>query len=145
MKKLRILLPLLLLSFIVPAKADNAPTDQLIVTLLQHVVGISEFTTEGKTKLEFIDGIVQVGHYKKDYILALDAGFCNNTVPGVNGRLAMTSGIHAHVLSAINSWGNINPALAETFNMLELTPRVSYDGDVHKFVYGATFGARIPF
>lgn len=143
MKKLLLAVVVLFVSGV--AKADGTIADQLLVSLTQHVVGMTEFTTEGKTKLEFIDGLVQVGHYKGDYVLALDGGFCNSTVPDSSGKIAMTVGIHAHVISAINSWGNINPALAQTLNLLELTPRVSYDGDVHKFVYGATFGARIPF
>jgi hypothetical protein len=127
-----------------PAYADTVPA-QILPSLLQHVVPVTEFTTEGITKIEFLDGLIQFGHYSNDYIAAIDAGFCNNTIPDANGRLALTAGVHVHVISFVNSYFNINPALALTLQQLELTPRVSYDGDVHAWVYGATFGVRIPF
>lgn len=145
MKKL-MLLAVLVVGPLRPAHADVlSPPDQLLLTLSQHVVGITEFTTHGQTKLEFIDGLIQLGHYKNDYILAFDGGFCNNTEPDKNGRLATTWGVHAHVLSGVNSYFNISPSMAMALEMLELTPRYSYDTDVHHGVFGVTFGARIPF
>lgn len=152
MKKLIAALALaFVLAPIRPAFADSAITtpiagsDQLVLSLLNHVVGVTEFTTRGTTKIEFIDGLVQFGHYKKDYILAADGGFCNSTVPDTSGHLATTWGIHAHVFSFLNSVLDINPALADSLSLLELTPRWSYDTDVHHGVLGFTFGARIPF
>lgn len=146
MKKVLALAALLALFSIRPSFADtSSPSDQILASLLQHVVGITEFTTHGQTKLEFIDGIIQVGHYKGDYIFAVDAGFCNSTDPDAEGHLAKTAGVHVHVFSALNNYLNFNPALAQTLSLLELTPRWSYDTDVHKGVLGITFGARIPF
>lgn len=142
MKKMFLVLGLLCLTN--SAKAET-PKDQFLASLLQHVVGITEFTAHGQTKVEFIDGLIQFGHYKNDYIVAIDGGFCNNTTPDGLGRLATTWGVHAHVLSPLYNLTGLNPWVSQTFKMLELTPRWSYDSDVKKGVFGLTFGARIPF
>jgi len=144
MKKKMFIILALFVGPLRPAHADG-PKDQFLASLLQHVVGITEFTTHGDTKLEFIDGIIQFGHYKDDYIMAIDGGFCNSLAPDAQGRLSTTWGAHAHLLAPLYGLTGINPALLDTFKMLELTPRWSYDTDVHKGVFGVTFGARIPF
>ena len=147
MKKIiALLLAVLIFGPLRPAMADDTtPQAQVIATLLNHVIAVNEFTTEGKNKLYFLDGIIQAGHYKSDYIVAVDAGFCNSLNPDASGRLAGTVGIHIHAISGINNWLNINPALAQTLDLLEMSPRVSWDTDLHQVVYGLTFGARIPF
>jgi hypothetical protein len=126
-------------------KADTPPTDvsQVAVTLLQHVTAVSEFTTHGQTKVQFLDGIFQAGHYQGDYIAAIDGGVSNSLVE--TGHLAGTAGIHVHVISFLNNFFGINPSLGQTLSMLEVTPRYSYDWDVRHGVLGFTFGARIPF
>lgn len=147
MKKL---LPLLMLCALVgpikPAFA-NTPADsgQILTSLLQHVTAVSEFTTHGQVKVQFLDGIVQFGHYKNDYVAAIDGGVSNSLAVGGNGKLAATWGFHVHLFSLVNNYFNINPALAQTLQLLEVTPRYSYDADVHQGVLGFTFGARIPF
>lgn len=118
---------------------------QILTSLLQHVTPVSEFTSHGQTKLEFIDGIIQVGHYEGDYILAVDGGVSNSLAPDSAGHLAGTFGIHLHAISFLNSFFRINPELAKTLALIEATPRYSYDADVHHGVLGFTFGARIPF
>jgi hypothetical protein len=124
-----------------PAMADNP----VLVSLLSHVTAVSEFTTHGQTKMQFLDGIVQFGHYQNDYIFAVDAGVSNSLAPEANGRLAGTVGIHLHAISWINGVFNISPFLADTLKLLEANPRYSYDSDVHHGVLGFTFGAKIPF
>lgn len=126
-------------------KADTQDPGQILTSLLQHVTPVSEFTTHGQTKLEFLDGILQVGHYENDYILAVDGGVSNSLQPDKNGHLAGTFGIHIHAISFLNSLFNINPSLAQTLSLIEATPRYSYDADVHHGVLGFTFGAKIPF
>lgn len=121
----------------------EVPPNQILVSLLQHVTAVSEFTSHGETKIQFLDGIVQMGHYHGDYILAIDGGVSNNLE--TSGHLAGTFGIHFHAISAVNEFFRINPALADTLKLLELNPRYSYDADVHHGVLGVTFGARIPF
>lgn len=128
----------------VPVFAD-AGTDQILASLLQHVTPVSEFTSHGQTKLEFLDGIIQVGHYENDYILAIDGGVANSLAGDSQGHLAGTFGVHVHVISFLNSFFKVNPALAQTLSLIEATPRYSYDADVHHGVLGFTFGARIPF
>lgn len=144
MKKL-ILFAFLFSPFI--CKADTTPQDpgQILTSLLQHVTPVSEFTTHGQTKLEFLDGIIQMGHYEGDYVLAIDGGVSNSLSPDSSGHLAGTFGIHIHAISFLNSFFHVNPALAQTLTLIEATPRYSYDADVHHGVLGFTFGARIPF
>jgi len=118
---------------------------QLLVSLLQHVVAVSELTTHGQTKFQFLDGIVQFGHYKNDYVIGIDGGVSNSLAPDNQGHVAATFGIHLHAISFINNYFTINPTLAQTLTLIEATPRYSYDADVHHGVLGFTFGARIPF
>lgn len=130
-----------------PAFADTttAPADvsQIATSLLSHVVAVNEFTTHGQVKVQFLDGIIQFGHYQNDYILAIDGGVSNSLEE--SGHLAGTFGVHAHIVSFLNSFFNVNPSLAQTLTLIEATPRYSYDADVHHGVLGFTFGARIPF
>jgi hypothetical protein len=143
MKKLLFLITLL---FSIPCFADTPTTaPQLLTTLLQHVTGVSEFTSHGQVKMQFLDGIVQIGHYQSDYILALDGGVSNSVAPDDQGHVAATFGVHLHVISFLNNFFKINPSLGQTLQMIEATPRYSYDADVHHGVLGFTFGAQIPF
>jgi len=144
MKKLIVFL---LWAGLAPLVYADSPQDpqQILFSLLQHVTSVSEFTTHGNTKLEFIDGIIQGGHYAGDYIVALDGGVSNSLSPDASGHLAGTVGIHIHAISFINSFFKINPALGQTLQAIEATPRYSYDADVHHGVLGFTFGARINF
>ena len=145
MKKL-IFAIITMLGFTCGAKADGpADPSQILASLLQHVTPVSEFTSHGQTKLEFLDGIIQVGHYQGDYVLAVDGGVANSLEPDQAGHLAGTAGVHVHIISFVNSFFKINPALAQTLSLIEATPRYSYDWDVHHAVLGFTFGARIPF
>lgn len=133
-----------LLGLVRMCHADTpADVSQITASLLQHVIAVSEFTTHGETKLQFLDGIFQVGHYQNDYILAVDGGASNNIQEG--GHLAGTVGIHLHAISFLNNFFQINPSLGQALSMLDATPRFSYDWDVHHSVLGFTFGARIPF
>ncbi len=127
------------------ANASDTPQDQILASLLQHVVGVTEFTSHGNTKLEFLDGILQFGHYEGDYIFALDGGFANSVTPDAAGRLSTTWGGHIHLISAFNNLTGLNPSLGIVLDHLELTPRWSYDTDVRHGVFGVTFGAVIPF
>jgi hypothetical protein len=129
----------------------NAPTtvtafgDQLLLSLIGHVTAVSEATTKGQIKVQFLDGLVNFGHYQGDYIVSLDAGFSDSLSPDAEGHLAATYGAHLHVISGVNKLLNVSPTLGATLDMLELTPRISYDEDVHKWVKGICFGAQIRF
>ena len=144
MKKLLIAI---LFGFPAIALADVTPTptnpSQIALTLLQHVSAVTEFTSHGEAKIQFLDGIVQMGHYQGEYVAAIDGGVSDSLTE--TGHLAGTVGIHLHVISAVNNLFSINPSLGATLKMLEITPRYSYDWDVHHGVLGFTFGAEIPF
>lgn len=144
MKKI-LVASLLLIGSAVHASAAVTIGDHLMISLLQHVTAVEEDTFDGKIKAAFLDSIVQIGHYRGDYLLAIDAGVVNSVNPDSNGKLAGTVGAHLHVISALAAGLNVNPSLKAALKLLELNPRWSYDADVHHGVFAVTFGARIPF
>jgi hypothetical protein len=123
----------------------NTPGDMVLLSLVQHVTAVSEITTNGTVKAEFLDGLVQFGHWNGDYIAALDGGFLGSTNPDSAGRFETTFGFHVHAISFVSKYFDISPSLQQTLDLIEATPRVSWDSDVHNWVWGYTFGARIPF
>lgn len=147
MKKTLLAVALILIASQVRAADPTAKPigGQILLSLLSHVTAVAEQTEHGDIKLQFLDSVVQFGHFNGDYIFALDAGVSNSLAPDSSGKLSGTYGAHVHVISGIVNLLHINPALAETLKLLELNPRYSYDEDVQEFVAGVTFGARIPF
>ena len=118
-----------------PAFADyTALAGQFNANVVSHGVAATEFTTKGETKMVTLLTPFQAGHYKGDYILGQDDGIINNNVN--DGRIAVTFGIHAHVISFIRNL----MADSTLLDGLEATPRVSYDSDVHASVYGFMLG-----
>lgn len=147
MKKLLIAIALSFIASQVHAVDPTAKPigGQILLSLLSHVTAVAEQTEHGDTKLQFLDSVVQFGHFKNDYIFALDAGVSNSLAPDAQGKLSGTYGIHFHAISGVVDMFNLAPSLKETLKLLELNPRYSYDEDVDDFVFGVTFGARIPF
>ena len=109
---------------------------QIEASLLSHAVAVYAFDTHGNAKTDILDGLVQFGKYRGSYIASLDAGTANGQ---------QSYGLHFHALSALNNLFNINPALGTILEHAEVTPRVSYDFDVHHVVYQYTIGAEIGF
>lgn len=126
-----------------PPVSATALGDQLLLSLTADAVTVTEFTTNGTTKLEALDGFAEFGHFKGDYIAALDGGFLQNSVN--NGRIGTSLGFHIHAIQTLNDYLTLSPSAAAALAYLQLTPRVSWDTDVHAIVWGATFGLQIPF
>jgi hypothetical protein len=120
---------------------------QIQLSLLSHVTAVAERSTDGTDRMEFLDGLAQIGSYKGSYILAVDAGFLDSTAPDSNGNFKATYGIHLHAIDTFIKLANvqISPSVQTLLNDLELSPRYSFDTDVHHGVLGLTFGAVIPF
>jgi hypothetical protein len=132
------------------AAATTDPTlislgSQVDAFLLSEGAAVTEFTTNGTTKLETLDGLIGVGKYKapvaNPYVAVVDAGVIQNSV---NGNIGVTVGVHANLFQFAGTYVTLSPSAATFWQYLNLTPRISFDSDVHGVVYGATFGLAIP-
>src|SRR5579863_5258258 len=155
-KKL-VLLTVLSVFGIIPVYADPTPTprptpvpavntDPTLISLGSQVdaflategQGVTEFTTRGVSKLETLDGLVGIGKYKANvvapYYVVIDGGVIQNSVN--TGNIGVTFGAHANVFQFIGSFLTLSPSAQTFWSYLNLTPRVSFDSDVHQVVYG---------
>lgn len=129
------------------AKADTTTPGQFLLSLGQDVVAVGARDTKGQTRMEFLDGILNVGNYKGQYILAADIGTLDAPPSGTVGTFKGTVGIHAHVLTFLAPYLNLSPDALKFFNYFQFTPRYALDQDIHNWhgVLEVTFGAQIPF
>lgn len=139
MKKLILLVAILWAS--VPAFADSiAPpalptpplqtvTDQFSVLFLNHISAVDSFRQDGSHVIKFSDGIIQAIPYKGDNILIGSFGIIPK--PQDSTKFYNSYSIHAHVLSFLAKYVDINPTYAPILADLELTPGYTYDTDVH--------------
>lgn len=113
--------------------ADATPlqtvTDQFSTSFLSHVSAVDDFRQDGSHVIKFTDGIFQMIPYKGDHLLLASFGVIPN--PTDSTKFYKSYSIHAHVLSVIGKYLDINPTYAPLLNDLELTPGYTYDTDLH--------------
>lgn len=134
-----------------PAYAEDAPlvsesvADQFLASLTKDMVAVYAHTSHNEDKVYALTSLIQLGHYKKDYILSLDFGMVGSGF-GENGiSFHKTYGVHAHVLPWVVANVPMNPTLSAFLSNVELTPRYSYDEDVRHGVLSYTLGARVAY
>lgn len=114
-------------------------SDQINATLLGHVETITEFTTKGRTQLELLDTVFQIGKFGNNYLGAVDGGFLGDTAPVAAQRIDYTVGIKFHLAPILRKYIVFNPEW--TFlNSVELNPRYSYNFTEHHGVMGLAVG-----
>lgn len=133
-----------------PVVGSNSPivsedvASQFLASLTKDMVAVYAHTSHNEDKVYALTSLIQVGHYRKDYVLSFDFG-----VVGTDGEKGVsfhkTYGAHLHILPMIVANVPMNPTLATFLSNVELTPRYSYDEDVRHGVLSYTLGARIAY
>lgn len=123
-----------------PAFADmGTVSDQFLASLTKDMAAVVSHTSKGTNKAEFLTSLIQLGHYKTDYILGFDFGLIGAE------SIRKTYGAHLHLTPFVLNHIPMNPDLAAFLSHVELTPRYSYDEDVNHGVLSYVFGAKISY
>lgn len=121
------------------AKAEGL-SDQFKAALVNDVTAVYGHTSHNEDKAYFLTSLIQVGHYKGDYILGFDFGGV-----GSNNSGHLTYGVHLHLTDILVDKVPMNPALATFLKNIELSPRYSYDADVNHGVLTYILGAKFSY
>lgn len=136
MKKMLIALALL----VGPRIAFADVGDQFKAALVNDMAAVYGHTSHNEDKVYFLTSLVQVGHFKNDYIVGFDFG-----AVGSNNSGHLSYGVHFHAVPFILSYVPMNPDLAAFLSHVEISPRYSYDEDVHHGVLSYIAGAKISY
>jgi hypothetical protein len=120
---------------------------QVTAFLLTEGAAVTAFTTQGTIKMEVLDGLLGIGHYKANvpapYVLVVDGGVLQDAN---KNNIGATGGVHANVIQSIGTLVTLSPSAQTFWNHLNLTPRISYDSDnPHHATLSVTAGLAIPF
>lgn len=138
MKKM--LIASLLLLFAHNVKAAGL-WDQIEAAFVGNAKIATEFTTQGKTNVQYLDNFIEIGHiYGDSHVAALDFGGQGEiTSDGHFVGGAFTTGGKLHLAPFIKHTINLQPQYAFLMN-LELDARGSYDWTNHNPHWGIVVG-----
>lgn len=135
----KFLFAFLLLPTLVHADPSSL-SDQFKAALVNDMAAVVGHTSHNENKAYFLTSLIQVGHFRNEYILGADFGGV-----GSNGSGHLTYGLHWHIIPLILAYVPMNPDLAGFLSHVEITPRYSYDCDVNHGVLSYIFGAKISY
>lgn len=139
MNKLLIGSMLLLLSHNIQA---SPLTDQIDAAFVGNAKIATEFTTHGKTVVEFLDNFTEIGHiYKGDHLAALDLGGQGeiNSDTGHFDGVAWTTGAKIHLAPFIRNTVHLTPEW-QFLNTIEVDARGAYNWTDHRPQYALSIG-----
>lgn len=126
-----------------PSFAD-APTalqtveGQFSMSFLAHISAVDDYRQDGSHVIKFTDGILQQIPFKGDHLLVESFGLIPR--PDDSSKFFHSYSIHAHVISVVSKYLDINPTYAPLLQDLELTPGYTYDTDVRHGQFDFSFG-----
>jgi len=138
MKKI-ILAIITMLAISHPVKADPIG-DQFKAALVNDMAAVYGHTSHNEDKVYFLTSLIQLGHFKNEYIVGFDFG-----AVGSNNSGHLSYGVHFHAVPFILTYVPMNPDLAGFLSHIEISPRYSYDEDVHHGVLSYIAGAKISY
>lgn len=107
--------------------------DQIDAAFVGNAKIATEFTTEGKTIVEFLDNFTEIGHiYKGDHIAALDLGGQGeiDSETGHFNGVAWTTGGKIHLAPFIRNTMQLTPEW-QFLNTIEVDARGAYNWTEH--------------
>lgn len=115
--------------------------DQIEASFVGNAKLATEFTTEGKTNVQYLDNFIEIGHiYGDQHVAAFDLGGQGEiTSDGHFVGGAFTTGGKIHLAPFIKNTIKLQPQYAFLMN-LEIDARASYDWTNHHPNYGIVVG-----
>lgn len=126
-----------------PTTAQNAFLgDQIIVTLINHGT-FSEEYRRGEKQVILSDNIIEAGHIRGQYILAVDGSVYQDPR---QTNLDFEAGLRLNLHAIMNRYVTFTPAWQTVFGQIEAYPRVGYDfGKDRTHGWIATFNVGLGF
>lgn len=110
-----------------PTPPLQAITSQVTVAFLSHISAVDDFRQDGSHVIKFTDGIFQLIPYQGDHLLIGSFGLIPSRTDST--KFEKSYSVHAHVLSFVGKYLDINPTYASILSDIELTPGYTYDTD----------------